>query len=139
MAGYSGWTPHGPGSHFLANSGLFPALLPCQARSGYSHCLGSSRPNNYSILLCIMHTFFAPFLKRFYLLIFRERGREGEREGEKLQYVVASRVPPTGDLAHNPGMCPVWESNPRPFDSQVGTQSTEPHPQLRQPKFLREK
>ena len=46
------------------------------------------------------------FLKRFYLFIFRERGKEGEREGEKKQYVVASHVPPTGDLACNPGMCP---------------------------------
>ena len=44
------------------------------------------------------------FLKRFYLFIFRERGREIEREGEKHQCVVASHMPPTGDLAHNPGM-----------------------------------
>ena len=33
------------------------------------------------------------------LFIFREGGREGEREGEKHQCVVASHVPPTGDLA----------------------------------------
>ena len=52
------------------------------------------------------------FFKRFYLFIyFRERGREGEREGEKHQCVVASCMPPTGDLARNPGMCPDWESN----------------------------
>ena len=49
---------------------------------------------------------FKKFLKRFYSLTFRERGREGGREGEKHQCVVASHVPPTGDLAHNPGMCP---------------------------------
>ena len=47
--------------------------------------------------------------KTFYLFIFRERGREGEREGEKHQ--CASCAPPTGDLARNPGMCPDWESN----------------------------
>ena len=46
-----------------------------------------------------------PFKKRFYLFIFRERGRKGEREGEKHQCVVVSQVPPTGDLACNPGMC----------------------------------
>ena len=46
------------------------------------------------------------FFKRLYLFIFRERGREGEREGEKHQCVIASGMPPTGDLAHNPGMCP---------------------------------
>ena len=46
------------------------------------------------------------FFKRFYLFIFREKGREGKREGEKHQCVVASYMPPTGDLAHNPGLCP---------------------------------
>ena len=64
---------------------------------------------------------------KFYLFIFRESGKEGEREGEKHQCVVAFHLPPTGDPAHNPGMCPDWESNQRPFGSQTGTQSTEPH------------
>ena len=76
------------------------------------------------------------YLKRFYLFIFRERGREGERAGEKLQCEVASHMPPTGDLAHNPGMCPDWESNLQPCGSQSSTQSAEPHqPGLKQ-KFL---
>ena len=35
-------------------------------------------------------------------------------------------MPPTGDLACNPGMCPDWESNWRPFGLQAGTQPTEP-------------
>ena len=34
----------------------------------------------------------------FYLFIFRVRGREGEREEEKHQCVVASHAPPTGGL-----------------------------------------
>ena len=34
---------------------------------------------------------------------------------------------PTGDLSQNPGMCPDWESNQRPFGLQADTQSTEPH------------
>ena len=54
---------------------------------------------------------FFNFLKRFYLFFFKEKGREGERQGEKHQCVVASHMPPTGDLAHNLGMCPDWESN----------------------------
>ena len=58
-----------------------------------------------------LNTFYSEFLKRFYLFIFRERGMEGEREGEKHHCAVASRTPPTGDLACNPGMCPDWESN----------------------------
>ena len=49
-----------------------------------------------------------------------------EREGEKLQCVVAC-VPPTGDLVHIPGKCPDWESNQRPIDSQASTDYTEPH------------
>ena len=40
--------------------------------------------------------------------------------------MVASCVPPTGDLAHNLGMCLHWESNWQPFCSQAGAQSTEP-------------
>ena len=65
------------------------------------------------------------FLKRFYLFIFRERGREGEREGEKHPCVVASRTPPTRDAAR--GMCPDWESTWRPFGSQTSAQTTKPH------------
>ena len=67
------------------------------------------------------------FFKRFYPFIFTEREREGEREGEKHQCEVASHAPPTRDLAHNPGMCPDWESNQQRFGSQAGSQSTEPH------------
>ena len=63
---------------------------------------------------------------RFYLFIFSERRREGEREGEKRQCVAASHAPPIGDVGHNPGMYPDWESNQRYFGSQAGTQSTEP-------------
>ena len=32
-----------------------------------------------------------------------------------------------GDLAHDPGMCPDWESNWQPFVSQAHAQSTELH------------
>ena len=67
------------------------------------------------------------FFLRFYLFIFRERGREGKREGEKHQCVVVSCVPPTGDLACNPGTCSDWELNRQPSGSQACTQSTELH------------
>ena len=65
--------------------------------------------------------------RHFIYLFFRERGGEGEREGEKHQCVVASHTPPPGDLAHNPGMCPDWELNRRPLGLQASTQATEPH------------
>ena len=52
---------------------------------------------------------------------FLERGEEREKERERnihvleKHWLVASSMPPAGDLAHNPGMCPDWESNQWPF------------------------
>ena len=48
-------------------------------------------------------------------------------EVQEIHQVVASHTPPAGDLACNPGMCPDWESNPRPFGFLVDAQSTELH------------
>ena len=45
----------------------------------------------------------------------------------KYQFVIASCGAAAGDLAHNPGMGPDWESNLQPFGSQASAQSTEPH------------
>ena len=72
--------------------------------------------------------FFFP-KKRFYIFIFIQREREGEREGEKHHNVwLPLTCPLLGTWpTHNPGMCPDWELNWRPFGSQAGTQSTEPH------------
>ena len=52
---------------------------------------------------------------------------EGERKGEKCPCVVASLLPPIGDLGHNPGTCPYWELNQGPLDLQASTESTERH------------
>ena len=41
--------------------------------------------------------------------------------------MVASHVPPAGDLALNPGVCLDWESNWQPFGSQARHESTELH------------
>ena len=60
--------------------------------------------------------------KFIYLFIFRERGKEQEKHP-----FVASHVPPTGDLACNPSMCPDWELNWQPFSPQASAQSMEPH------------
>ena len=69
------------------------------------------------------------FLKDFIdSFLERGEGREGGREKlmceRNITSVVASRMPPARDLAHNPGMCPDWESNQRPFGSQAGAQPT---------------
>ena len=42
----------------------------------------------------------------YVFIYFLKRGREGEREGKKHQCVVASGMPPIGDLTRHPGMCP---------------------------------
>ena len=76
--------------------------------------------NKWLILVFKLYIFFI-------FIIFRQRVEEGERKGEKHQRVVASRTPPTGDPAHNQGMCPYWELNQRHFGSQASAQSTEPH------------
>ena len=55
-----------------------------------------------------------------------ERRREGDTEREKHQCVAASCAPPRVP-ACNTGMCPDWESNRQPFDSQAGAQLTESH------------
>ena len=41
--------------------------------------------------------------------------------------MVASHVPPSRELIHNPGMCHDWELNQQPFGSQARTQSTGLH------------
>ena len=68
------------------------------------------------------------FLKNdFISWFYRQRGREGEWEGETHQWVATSHTPPTRDLTCNPGMWPEWELNQWPFGSQTSTQSIEPH------------
>ena len=81
------------------------------------------------MLLSCINVFLSPFHSFFFffktLFIFRERGREGEREEEKHQCVVASYMPPTGDLVNNPGMCPDGEIEPATLWFAARTQSTE--------------
>ena len=86
-------------------------------------------PAIFLFLHTLVNTYFLfqELSKKDFIYLFLERGREGEREGEKPQCVVASHIPPTGDLACSPGMCPHWETNLRPFGSQSSAQSTEPH------------
>ena len=77
-----------------------------------------------------------PFLcqvkKNFKILfIFRERGREGEREGAKERERNINWLPlahaMTGDRTHNPGTYPDQESNRQLFTLWDKAQPTEPH------------
>ena len=57
------------------------------------------------------------FFKKDFIYLLLERGGGSQKERERnidmreKHPSVASRVPPNGDLAPNPGMCPNWESN----------------------------
>ena len=62
------------------------------------------------------------FLKDFiYLLLETGEGRQERNKRNisvwEMHQSVASRTPPTGDLACNPGMYREWELNHWPFDS----------------------
>ena len=101
-------------------------LSPGQSRSLFPfHCCNvlPSRPLLNEPFLGGVFFFFKIFLKTYF---FREKGREGEREGEKHQ-LVASHMPPTGDLACNPGKCPDWELTPWPFGLWASAQSPDAH------------
>ena len=72
------------------------------------------RTRRYSSLctqgLGLIYFFFLPEI--LFIYFYRE-GKEGEREEEKQEnhWSVASHTPPTGNMTHNPGMCPDQESN----------------------------
>ena len=71
--------------------------------------------------------FLFPFIFFHFIYLYLGRGK-GERKGEKQQCVVASHMPPTRDLACNPGMSTDWESTSDPLLHRLAsTQSTEPH------------
>ena len=96
-----------------------------KSKSVFSFLIWGIRSMNFESVSC--DCYFLKIIFKDFIYLFLERGREGEREGEKHQCVVASHVPPTGDLARNPGMCPDWEPNWQIFGSQASAQYTEPH------------
>ena len=95
-------------------------------------CMLELRLDNYGIkgwnwAFAIPRDSLISFFSKDFMYLFLERGREGEREGEKHRCVVIFRAPTTEEQAHSPGMCPDWERNQRPFHSQASAQSTEPY------------
>ena len=65
------------------------------------------------------------FLKDF-IYSFLE-GKGGRKRGKETSMCGCLLCTLYWDLAHNPGMCPDWESNQWPLASLVGAQSTESH------------
>ena len=61
------------------------------------------RHDTFFTLICITNTFF----KKDFLYLFLERSEEGEKKRERnINVWFPLMLPPTEDLAHNPGMCP---------------------------------
>ena len=107
-----------PNSVYLSLSNVY-LVIP-----HYSNLFFKVHFIHYSITVVL---FFSPLLFIYlltylltYLLIYLQR----EGKGEKHQCVVAPCMPLTGNLACNPGMCPDWELNQRPFGLQASAQST---------------
>ena len=71
----------------------------------------------------VQRIFAFQFFKKDFIYLLLERNINVR----EIYQSAASHMPPPRDLAHNSGMCPDWELNQRPLDSQAGTQSTEPH------------
>ena len=70
---------------------------------------------------------FSGFLSEFiYWFLERGEGRKEERERHIYVWLPLACLLPRNPTC-NPGMCPDWESNWRPFVLQAGTQSTELH------------
>ena len=90
----------------------------------------------YFLKFCWLYFFlYRNFLKRSYLLTFRERGKEGKRGREtsvceRNTDRLSPCILPTWHLACNPGMCPDWGLNQWPFSPWVDVQPTKP-PQSR--------
>ena len=86
-----------------------------------------NRFNASFYLNCKFVLYFSFFQKDFiYLVLDKGEGKEKDMERNINVWLPLAHTP-SGDLAHNPGMCPDRESNGQPFDSQDGAQSTEPH------------
>ena len=76
----------------------------------------SRKPSGVGYILLGLSAQVLLFLFLFKVFIYFFWGKEGERKGGKHRRVretwtVASCLPPTEDLARNPGMCPDMESN----------------------------
>ena len=78
----------------------------------------------FVVVVCILKDF-------TYLFLERGEGREKERESNidmwQKHWSVASRRPPTGNLAHNSGMSLNKKSNQWPYGLQNDAQPTEPY------------
>ena len=107
----------GPGATFAVRGGTGTLLWGPEWQQGGAHStrmlLAMLSPNvgPWDLETCFIHPSVYLLIFKSFIYLFSERGEGREKDREKHQYVVASRAPPAGDLACNPGMCPDWELN----------------------------
>ena len=116
-----------PAMKLISCMTLRKPLVLAQWLSWFANCPMHQRVRVQSSVRAPLGVDVSLFFKKILKIYFQRRRREGEREGEKKQCVVAFCVSGTRDLACNPGMCPDWELDWKPIGSQVGPQSAEPH------------
>ena len=103
------------GKHAQINPWCFPTL--------YS----DSHLHVHPSIPAIQFGYFNSWLLKIFIYLFLEKGREGEREGERHQCVVAFRTSRTGDLVRDPGICSRLGIEPATLWFSARTQSTELH------------
>ena len=60
--------------------------------------------------MCLSMCLLTIYLFKDFMYLFLERGEEREKERERnINVWLPLTHPQTGDLAHNPGVCPDWE------------------------------
>ena len=110
-----------------ASASYYSVRYPCWL----VHCCSGFLSIFLSLWLILLFFFYPLFFDvsffKDFIYIFLERGREGGREGKKHQCVVARCVPPTGDLAHNPDICPNLGIEPATLWFTGRHSATEPH------------
>ena len=88
------WIPDSPPTVWISEATwVYPIIHP------FICPLSTHPPIYYHLCIHQSPILYPSNTHQFYLFMFRGRGREGEREGEKQQCLVVSPVPHTGDLA----------------------------------------
>ena len=86
----------------------------------------------FKMISCAFSSFFLILIQGYILILERaERVVERERERETLVwersiYWLSPIHAPTRDQTGNPGMCPHWELDPKPFGARMMLHPTEP-------------
>ena len=114
LGGVAKWIECQPANQRVTS--LIPSQGTCLGCRPGPQCGVCKRQQDIDVFLPLFLLLFPSFskkgIKSMFIDIWRKRkGEGGKKRGRKHQCVVAFCMPLSGDLAHNPGMCPDWGSN----------------------------